>query len=62
MEILLPLVLFCFWHLLVLGVGVWIGSQRPWRWRIVRDGSQGDMSRNGQETYDDIRPFEQVRR
>jgi hypothetical protein len=36
----LPVCLFCAWHILVLGCGVWIGLSRPWRWRIVREGIQ----------------------
>jgi hypothetical protein len=38
MDIFWPLLLLCGWHLAILGLGVWIGHARPWRWRIVREG------------------------
>jgi hypothetical protein len=44
MDFFWPITLFCGWHLLVLGVGVWIGYQRPWRWRIVRNDDAPDTN------------------
>lgn len=51
MDFILPLFLFCGWHLLVLGVGVWIGANRPWQWRIVRDNSSYVRGTNSRTPY-----------
>jgi hypothetical protein len=51
MDFFWPITLFCGWHLLVFGLGVWIGYQRPWRWRIVRDG--GEHGTNSRTPYTD---------
>lgn len=65
MEAILPMCLFCGWHLLVLGVGVWIGHSRPWRWRIVREGDYAaspTAQTNARPYYDEEDVFETVRR
>lgn len=63
MDFFWPITLFCGWHLLIFGAGVWIGYQRPWRWRIVRDedNKRGTNSRTpyteGEEVFTRVNDY-----
>jgi hypothetical protein len=55
MEAILPIFVFCGWHLVVLALGAAIGYYRPWRWRIVRPETQpGHNARHEYEEDDDV--------
>jgi hypothetical protein len=47
MEAILPIFVFCGWHLVVLALGAAIGYYRPWRWRIVRPETYDQAAQPG---------------
>lgn len=59
MEFVLPLVLCLLWHVFVVGAGIWLGINKPWRWKVVRPEEQPTSHRASSPYPDDA--FERVR-
>lgn len=59
METVLPLFLCLLWHVLVLGAGVWLGINRPWRWKVVREGAEQAQGHRANTHHNEV--FERMR-
>jgi hypothetical protein len=64
MEIFGVLLIFCIWHLAVMGLGAWLWAAKPWQWRLVRPGqTAGYIDEDGVDHYPaPSRELKQVRR